>query len=156
MPSEFSAQPDPTRRHRRLFALAGSTTLVAAVPLLFVLTTAFRGIRGAKEWAAQFWPLVAIGVAAMLVFLVVTTPLMASRCQRSPVLMAPHTLLSFAVGAAAASSANWLLHDAANAATDQVSGFGQPMYWLLLLGSAPALCTGGVVTLVYLWLDRKA
>ncbi|HEX5050625.1 MAG TPA: hypothetical protein VFZ65_02525 [Planctomycetota bacterium] len=152
MHASTSPDPDLARRNRRRFVAAGLAALIAAAPLLVVFSVGLLGVRVVKAGAMEFWPLAAIGFLAMFGFLLLSAPLLANRCERSPSVLAPHHWLMFAVGAAAASLANWLLHGA----VDWTDRFGLPLYWLLLLGSAPALCNGGLAVLAYLWLERRA
>ena len=143
--------PEAARADRRRFTLAGLAGLAAGAPAVFLVSTMVLGLRDTRTALREWWPQVATGYAAMVLFLLVTARPLATRMQAAPAWIAPFHVVVFTVGAGAGSLANCLW----NGATDWADWFGKPLFWLLLLGSAPALCIGVFAALVYVWLERR-
>ena len=86
-----------------------------------------------------------------LLLLFAASGLCARRVQAAPWWLVPVHWCLFAVGAAEASTANCVWHGGG----DWLGWFGKPVFWLLLIGTVPALCIGGIAALFYGWLERR-
>lgn len=139
------------RGDRRRFVFACLTGLVASVPGMFLVSTLVIGLRDTKGAAVDFAPQILVGYAAMAVFVFAARRALATRIALSPWLLAPFHAALFAVGALVASVANCLMEGA----TDWGDWCGKPLFWLLLLGTVPALLVGAVAALAHLWLERR-
>ncbi|MBL8727599.1 MAG: hypothetical protein JNM25_04150 [Planctomycetes bacterium] len=133
------------------FLLAGLIGLGSAAPAMLLLTAAMFGWRDTRSAVRDWWPQIAVGYVAMLLVLFAVSGAGSRRVRAAPALLVPLHLLLFVVGAATGCLANCLWH----AGNDWSSWFVKPLFWLLLLGSLPALCIGCGAALAYGWLERR-
>lgn len=148
---------DPDRSPAAVFAdrcrflLAGLVGLGIAGPAMVLVLAAMVGWRDTKAALRDWWPQVAVGYVGMTLLLFAASGLCARRVQATPGWLVPLHLVLFVVGALLGSLANCVWQGG----TEWTSWFLKPLFWLLLVGSLPALLIGCVAGLFYGWIERR-
>lgn len=145
---------DDLRRHLLRVQLLG---LFLSIPAMLGVVYWFGGARGLASWQqiGEFMRSAPIQLGGaygmMLLATLLGLPVLASRCGRQPWLLAPWTVLVFALGGAFACILNWLVLGG----TDAQAYLVTPLRVLLVNGTLPALLFGCVVVLLFVGLRRS-
>lgn len=145
---------DDLRRHLLRVQLLG---LLLSIPAMLGVVYSFGGARGLASWQqiGEFVRSAPIqlcgGFGMMLLAVLLGLPVLSGRCRTQPWLLAPWTVVVFAVGGAFACTLNWLVLGG----TDAQAYLVTPLRVLLVNGTLPALLFGCVVVLLFVGLRRS-
>lgn len=131
--------------------------LILSIPAMLGVVHLFGGSRGLATWQqlGEFVRGAPVqlggGFGAMLLAALLGIPALATRCRTQPWLLAPWTVLVFALGCAFACTLNWLVLGG----TDAQDYLVTPLQVLLVHGALPALLFGCLVVLLFVGLRRR-
>ncbi|MBL8737821.1 MAG: hypothetical protein JNL12_15420 [Planctomycetes bacterium] len=150
------AQGDDDELRRRLLRVQ-LLGMFLSIPAMLGVVHLFGGSRGLATWQqlGEFVRGAPVqlggGFGAMLLAALLGIPALATRCRAQPWLLAPWTVLVFALGCAFACTLNWLVLGG----TDAQAYLVTPLQVLLVHGALPALLFGCLVVLLFVGLRRR-
>ena len=154
MARDAHGNDDDLRSHLLRVQLLG---LFLSIPAVLGVVHLFGGSRGLATWQqiGEFVRGAPVqlggGYGMMLLTALLGLPSLAAQCRTHPWLLAPWTVLVFALGCAFACTLNWLVLGG----TDAQAYLVTPLRVLLVHGALPALLFGCMVVLLFVGLRRR-